>query len=138
MPDMYDKLGDLLNEALDSGYIPQENKEKKEDWKQEDLDSRKSKSFDSGLFSFNFFENQVKNEKNKVEIDNNNQKNQPKSEKIKVAPSAYCRISEETGASKSLVYMALRNAVHSQMAQRIRDIAINKYGGVIVNDVVFV
>lgn len=29
MPDMYDKLGDLLNEALDSGYIPQENKEKK-------------------------------------------------------------------------------------------------------------
>ena len=84
MPDMYDKLGDLLNEALDSGYIPQENKEKKEDWKQEDLDSRKSKSFDSGLFSFNFFENQVKNEKNKVEIDNNNQKNQPKSEKIKV------------------------------------------------------
>lgn len=83
MPDMYDKLGDLLNEALDSGYIPQENKEKKEDWKQEDLDSRKSKSFDSSLFSFNFFENQVKNEKNKVEIDNNNQKNQPKSEKIK-------------------------------------------------------
>ena len=71
MPDMYDKLGDLLNEALDSGYIPQENKEKKEDWKQEDLDSRKSKSFDSSLFSFNFFENQVKNEKNKVEIDNN-------------------------------------------------------------------
>ena len=84
MPDMYDKLGDLLNEALDSGYIPQENKEKKEDWKQEDLDSRKSKSFDSSLFSFNFFENQVKNEKNKVEIDNNKQKNQPKSEKIKV------------------------------------------------------
>ena len=84
MPDMYDKLGDLLNEALDSGCIPQENKEKKEDWKQKDLDSRKSKSFDSSLFSFNFFENQVKNEKNKVEIDNNNQKNQPKSEKIKV------------------------------------------------------
>lgn len=84
MPDMYDKLGDLLNEALDSGYIPQENKEKKEDWKQEDLDSRKSKSFDSSLFSFNFFENQVKNEKNKVEIDNNKQENQPKSEKIKV------------------------------------------------------
>ena len=61
-----------------------------------------------------------------------------KSEKIKVAPLAYCRISEETGASKSLVYMALRNAVHSQMAQRIRDIAINKYGGVKVVDVVFV
>lgn len=81
MPDMYDKLGDLLNEALDSGYIPQENKE---DWKQEDLDSRKTKSFDSSLFSFNFFENQVKNEKNKVETDNNNQENQPKSEKIKV------------------------------------------------------
>ena len=81
---MYDKLGDLLNEALDSGYIPQENKAKKEERKQTDLESRKSKSSDSGLFSFNLFENQVKNEKNKVEINNNKQEKQPKSEKIKV------------------------------------------------------
>ena len=31
MPDMYDKLGEMLNEALESGKIPQDNKHESEE-----------------------------------------------------------------------------------------------------------
>jgi len=49
MPDMYDKLGDLLNEALESGKIPQKEKEKTEN----DRAIPDEKSENSGHFDFN-------------------------------------------------------------------------------------
>ena len=52
MPDMYDKLGEMLNEALNSGKIPQNKKN--------DQDSEESVQ-DSGHFSFNSTENQENN-----------------------------------------------------------------------------
>lgn len=69
MPDMYDKLGDLLNDALNSGEIPQEKKQK--DWNEEDISQSDHKSYDSSLFYFKFNqdkENIEKNEKIRVKI----------------------------------------------------------------------
>ena len=55
MPDMYDKLGEMLNEALESGEIPQNNKN--------DQDIDKQKAQDSGHFSFNNQEESTVNNK---------------------------------------------------------------------------
>ncbi|MCR5189149.1 MAG: DnaJ domain-containing protein [Treponema sp.] len=78
---MYDKLGDLLNEALDSGKIPQEEKK---DWKNQDLNSNENKSYDSSLFSFKFENESSENKKASTEDLANSQKTNQKSERIRV------------------------------------------------------
>lgn len=51
MPDMYDKLGDLLNEALESGEINNESSAKAENIQDRDTSSENCDK--SGLFYFN-------------------------------------------------------------------------------------
>lgn len=51
MPDMYDKLGDLLNEALESGKINSESSAKAENIQDRDTSSENCDK--SGLFYFN-------------------------------------------------------------------------------------
>lgn len=55
MPDMYDKLGDLLNEALESGRIPENTQENKTFNSDNfiDRDTSSENCDKSGLFSFN-------------------------------------------------------------------------------------
>ncbi len=81
MPDMYDKLGDLLNEALNSGNIP---KEDKEDWKSKNLDSSEYKSYDSSLFSFNFDKERPLENNNSSENNSYSKDNNQNTEKIRV------------------------------------------------------
>ena len=63
MPDMYDKLGEMLNEALESGKIPQEN--------QNDQVTSDEKIEESGHFSFNKSEKSTVNNKKSAERTNN-------------------------------------------------------------------
>ena len=53
MPDMYDKLGDMLKDVLESGEIPHIN----------DQDTASEKTADSGHFSFKNDEKAVENDK---------------------------------------------------------------------------
>ncbi len=63
MPDMYDKLGEMLNDALESGKIPQEN--------QNDQVTSDEKIEESGHFSFNKSEKSTVNNKKSAEKTNN-------------------------------------------------------------------
>ncbi len=63
MPDMYDKLGEMLNDALESGKIPQEN--------QNDQVTSDEKIEESGHFSFNKSEKSTVNNKKSAERTNN-------------------------------------------------------------------
>ena len=58
MPDMYDKLGEMLNEVLESGEIPHNEQENIND-----QDTESKKSADSGHFSFKNDEKPVENDK---------------------------------------------------------------------------
>lgn len=57
MPDMYDKLGEMLNEVLESGEIPHSEQQNN------DQDTESEKPADSGHFSFKNDENPVENDK---------------------------------------------------------------------------
>ena len=66
MPDMYDKLGEMLNEALESGRIPTDHNCKAEDQSNpntNDQETASEKSADSGHFSFKKDEKPVENDK---------------------------------------------------------------------------
>ena len=58
MPDMYDKLGEMLNEALESGKIPQNI--------ENDRETDEQKAQDSGHFSFNNDEKPTVNNKKSI------------------------------------------------------------------------
>ena len=58
MPDMYDKLGEMLNEALESGKIPQNI--------ENDRETDEQKAQDSGNFSFNNDEKPTVNNKKSI------------------------------------------------------------------------
>ena len=58
MPDMYDKLGEMLNEVLESGKIPHSEQQNIND-----QDTENKKAADSGHFSFKNDEKIVENDK---------------------------------------------------------------------------
>ena len=66
MPDMYDKLGELLNEALESGKIPQNHTAKADDitkdreTSKQNSDKNEEVCDKSGLFSFKTHKNTLK------------------------------------------------------------------------------
>ena len=66
MPDMYDKLGDMLNEALESGKIP--NPQTNND---QNTDSEKTE--DSGHFAFKNDEKPTENDKKRLKSDKKEQ-----------------------------------------------------------------
>ena len=63
MPDMYDKLGEMLNEVLESGKIPHSEKQNIND-----QDTESEKAADSGHFSFKNDEKPVENDKKSAKI----------------------------------------------------------------------
>ena len=63
MPDMYDKLGEMLNEVLESGKIPHNEQENIND-----QDTESEKAADSGHFSFKNDEKSVENDKKSAKI----------------------------------------------------------------------
>ena len=63
MPDMYDKLGEMLNEVLESGEIPHNEQENIND-----QDTESEKAADSGHFSFKNDEKPVENDKKSAKI----------------------------------------------------------------------
>ena len=67
MPDMYDKLGEMLNEALESGKIPQDNKHESE----EESVVEPVETTDS---SFDFIKNTQKSTENNKKSTKNNSK----------------------------------------------------------------
>ena len=67
MPDMYDKLGEMLNEALESGKIPQDNKHESE----EESVVEPVETTDS---SFDFIKNTQKSTENNKKSAKNNSK----------------------------------------------------------------
>lgn len=74
MPDMYDKLGEMLNEALESGKIPQQNSKNGQNIPEEECE-------DSGRFSFNQTENQQDNPKKYQKTKEKDQKSAEKHRK---------------------------------------------------------
>ena len=66
MPDMYDKLGEMLNEALESGKIPQNEKD-------DQVDSHENAE-ESGYFSFKEKQKSTVNNKTRAEKLKNNEK----------------------------------------------------------------
>ena len=73
MPDMYDKLGEMLNEALESGRIPQQNSNNGQNIPEEECE-------DSDRFSFNQAENQQDNSK---KYQKTKEKDQKSAEKLR-------------------------------------------------------
>ncbi len=76
MPDMYDKLGEMLNEALESGEIPRTRNCEDEDpgdpiENQNDQVTSDEKKEESGHFSFNKSEKSTVNNKNSAKRTNN-------------------------------------------------------------------
>ena len=63
MPDMYDKLGEMLNEVLESGEIPHNEQENIND-----QNTESEKVSDSGHFSFKNDEKPVENDKKSAKI----------------------------------------------------------------------
>ena len=63
MPDMYDKLGEMLNEVLETGEIPHNEQENIND-----QDTESEKAADSGHFSFKNYEKPVENDKKSAKI----------------------------------------------------------------------
>ena len=63
MPDMYDKLGEMLNEVLESGKIPHSEQENIND-----QNTESEKVSDSGHFSFKNDEKPVENDKKSAKI----------------------------------------------------------------------
>ena len=63
MPDMYDKLGEMLNEVLETGEIPHNEQENIND-----QDTESEKAADSGHFSFKNDEKPVENDKKSAKI----------------------------------------------------------------------
>ena len=63
MPDMYDKLGEMLNEVLESGKIPHSEQENIND-----QDTESENAADSGHFSFKNDEKPVENDKKSAKI----------------------------------------------------------------------
>jgi len=63
MPDMYDKLGEMLNDVLESGEIPHSEKQNIND-----QDTESEKAADSGHFSFKNDEKPVENDKKSAKI----------------------------------------------------------------------
>ena len=63
MPDMYDKLGEMLNDVLESGEIPHNEQENIND-----QDTESEKAADSGHFSFKNDEKPVENDKKSAKI----------------------------------------------------------------------
>ena len=63
MPDMYDKLGEMLNEVLESGKIPHNEQENIND-----QDTESEKAADPGHFSFKNDEKPVENDKKSAKI----------------------------------------------------------------------
>jgi len=69
MPDMFDKLGDLLNEALESGTINQIKQDSSAQAENiQDRDTSSTNCDKSGLFSFKESENSQKNAKKRIKI----------------------------------------------------------------------
>ena len=75
MPDMYDKLGEMLNEALESGKIPTdrhcEAEGRSKPANQNDQTTSDEKSEESGHFSFNKSEKSTVNNKESGKIKEN-------------------------------------------------------------------
>ena len=76
MPDMYDKLGEMLNEALESGKIPTDRHceaegRSKPSENQNDQVTSDEKIEESGHFSFNKSEKSTVNNKNSAKRTNN-------------------------------------------------------------------
>ena len=82
MPDMYDKLGEMLNEVLESGKIPHNEQENIND-----QDTESEKAADSGHFSFKNDEKPVENDKKSAKIAK--KKDIPTGEVIKLHKYAY-------------------------------------------------
>ena len=87
MPDMYDKLGEMLNEALNSGKIPQNKKN--------DQDSEESVQ-DSGHFSFNSTENQENNSRKSQKTAENLNKSGKKHEKKEIQTGEVIKLHKYT------------------------------------------
>ena len=95
MPDMYDKLGEMLNEALESGKIPTnrhceaEGRSKPSENQNDQVDSHENAE-ESGHFSFKEKQKSTVNNKNRAEKLKNNEKSTfPTGEVIKMHKYTY-------------------------------------------------
>lgn len=57
-----------------------------------------------------------------------------KKERILIDPSKIDKIMDSVGCHKAAVYNALAYRSNSKLAEDIRDMAINRYGGVIIKE----
>ncbi len=89
MPDMYDKLGEMLNEALESCKIPQQNSKNGQNIPEEECE-------DSGRFSFNQAENQQDNSKKYQKTKDKDQKSAEKLKKKQISTGEVIKLHKYT------------------------------------------